>query len=193
MPCGPLTIRPDRRPTAITGANFYVCRNCMNSLLVSVRPMPSCQLEMNMRQNYLGLSTRSILDFVTRSASTPARFYTQEDAFLRRPGRPWTKHSMNWNSRILIVPKSICRWADHGDLYQSTNLHRQCKVCALFSQPNLRVTISGSVVDRLVSRAVSQPQDVDECILGTRVLGQAFMNGHVNANLLPIVAVSGHS
>lgn len=164
----------------------------LHELIASQRPAYAklLELEMNMRQNYLGLEypqyTR--LRDALGKYTTAARFYTQEDAFLRRLGQTLDETLNELEQSDFDSAKiDLSLGGIMSDLYQSNQSPQAVQsLHALFSQPNLRVTISGSVVDRLVSRAVSQPQDVDECILGTRVLGQAFMNGHVNANLLPM-------
>lgn len=54
-----------------------------------------------------------------------------------------------------------------------------------YSQPNLRVSVPESMVNRALSRPVNQPNPVDECVLGTRVLGNSFISGNVFADLIP--------
>ncbi len=54
-----------------------------------------------------------------------------------------------------------------------------------FSQPNLRFYVGESFVSRAVSRPVNQPSPVDECVLGTRVLGNSMVRGNVLAELMP--------
>lgn len=54
-----------------------------------------------------------------------------------------------------------------------------------FSRSNVHVMVGQSVVSRSVSRNVHQRSDVRDCILGTRVIGDAVLNGDVSATLLP--------
>ncbi|WP_283431372.1 hypothetical protein [Neorhodopirellula lusitana] len=54
-----------------------------------------------------------------------------------------------------------------------------------FSQPNLYVWVDGSVVTQAVTRPVNNPNDVNDCILGTRLRGQAQVTGNVTGQLLP--------
>ncbi len=54
-----------------------------------------------------------------------------------------------------------------------------------YSQPNVRVMVGESFVNRAIGRPVNQPNPVDECVLGTRVLGNSIINGNVFADLVP--------
>ncbi|WP_182865617.1 hypothetical protein [Stieleria mannarensis] len=56
---------------------------------------------------------------------------------------------------------------------------------ALYSSTNLHLTIDGSLVQRVANRRVDQSSPVRECILGTRIVGNAFLNGDVTTTLLP--------
>ena len=55
-----------------------------------------------------------------------------------------------------------------------------------FGHNNIAVWVDESVVQRFVSRPVNQTQAVNDCILGTRLIGSASLNGLVSANLLPM-------
>ncbi|MCC6508908.1 MAG: hypothetical protein IT423_07360 [Pirellulaceae bacterium] len=54
-----------------------------------------------------------------------------------------------------------------------------------YSQPNMRVMVGESFVNRAIGRPVNQPNPVNECVLGTRVLGNSFISGSVFADLVP--------
>ncbi len=56
---------------------------------------------------------------------------------------------------------------------------------SIYSQPNVRVIASESFVNRRLARPVSQPNPVDECVLGTRVIGNSYISGNVFADLVP--------
>lgn len=58
---------------------------------------------------------------------------------------------------------------------------------SLYSHPNLRIAISGSAIQQAVTRPVDQPSPVRDCILGTRLVGNARLCGDVTAVLLPSV------
>lgn len=45
--------------------------------------------------------------------------------------------------------------------------------------------VGESFVNRAIGRPVNQPNPVDECVLGTRVLGNSFISGSVFADLVP--------
>ncbi len=55
----------------------------------------------------------------------------------------------------------------------------------LFSQPNVSVQVKESMVQELVTRGVDSNRPVTDCILGTRIVGNANISGGVTANLLP--------
>ncbi len=54
-----------------------------------------------------------------------------------------------------------------------------------YSMPNVRVSVGEGFVNRAIGRPVNQPNPVDECVLGTRVLGNSIINGSVFADLVP--------
>ncbi len=54
-----------------------------------------------------------------------------------------------------------------------------------FSRPNVTILVGDSLVKNVVYRNVNQSRAVNDCILGTRIIGTATMNGNVTANLLP--------
>ncbi|WP_145167698.1 hypothetical protein [Rubripirellula lacrimiformis] len=54
-----------------------------------------------------------------------------------------------------------------------------------FGRPNMAVLVGESTVQSLVNRAVDQTRPVRDCILGTRIVGNASLNGFVTADLVP--------
>ncbi len=54
-----------------------------------------------------------------------------------------------------------------------------------YSQPNVQAFVRESFVTRMLVRPVAQPTAVNECLLGTHVVGTAFLNGNVSADLMP--------
>ena len=54
-----------------------------------------------------------------------------------------------------------------------------------FDRPNLILWCSGPFLNDAVTRTVSEPTDVVDCILGTRVRGQGTTTGEVTAELVP--------
>ncbi len=59
-----------------------------------------------------------------------------------------------------------------------------------FSRPNAAVLVSEQIVQTAISQNVNQTSPVNDCILGTRIIGTATMNGAVTANLLPSVGAA---
>ncbi|WP_146598245.1 hypothetical protein [Novipirellula aureliae] len=69
----------------------------------------------------------------------------------------------------------------------------------IFGRPNLAVFAGEPIVTRAINREVNNSRPVQDCILGTRIVGNAHTNGCVTATLLPAtgmariqVALSGH-
>lgn len=68
-----------------------------------------------------------------------------------------------------------------------------------FSQANVAVLVGEPMVQTAIAQNVDQTRPVNDCILGTRIIGTATMNGMVTANLMPSVgaarmnvALTGH-
>ena len=59
-----------------------------------------------------------------------------------------------------------------------------------FNRPNVAILIGEPIVQTAIHQNVNQTQPVRDCILGTRIIGNASMNGVVTANLLPSVGAA---
>jgi hypothetical protein len=59
-----------------------------------------------------------------------------------------------------------------------------------FGRPNIAVLIGEPMVQTAVGRNVNQTRPVRECILGTRIIGNASLNGVVTTNLMPAVGAA---
>ncbi len=70
-----------------------------------------------------------------------------------------------------------------SDANQATALVSQIR--SHFSKPNLRGWVDGRTITDALSRPINNPNDVNDCILGTRMLGRARITGHVTSQLLP--------
>ena len=71
------------------------------------------------------------------------------------------------------------------DSGQATSMTRRLR--DLFGRPNFTVWVSEDAVKQLVRRPVDQQTPVNDCILGTRIAGQARLTGVVTADLLPSI------
>jgi chorismate mutase len=147
-------------------------------------------LETNMRQNYLGLEYPQFVRLrdAVRDFSYAARFHNQEDKFIK---------FLNESLEQLIDQTKQAKSVDDeltNELVTVANNLSQSKLASgslqelrgMFSTQNIQLSIDEKLVSRLAGRPVAQPQDVDEVILGTRILGKAFMNGNVTTRLLPM-------
>ncbi len=61
---------------------------------------------------------------------------------------------------------------------------------SVFDEPNAVLTLNGSLVQQTVNRAVNQSRPVSNCILGTRLVGMASLNGSVTATLQPSIGAA---
>jgi hypothetical protein len=75
----------------------------------------------------------------------------------------------------------VARLADYyteSGQAQSANILLQC-----FAEPNLDVTVHEDFINRLIGRDIAEPRDVNECLLGTRIVGTACLTGQVSVDL----------
>ena len=56
-------------------------------------------------------------------------------------------------------------------------------ITSLYSFPNVEFEIHEDFVNQLAGRDVAQPRDVNECLLGTRIVGTACLTGDVTVDL----------
>ena len=61
---------------------------------------------------------------------------------------------------------------------------------SVFDEPNAVITLNGALVQQTVNRAVNQSRPVSNCILGTRLVGMASLNGSVTATLQPSIGAA---
>lgn len=59
------------------------------------------------------------------------------------------------------------------------------QIRATFSQPNAAIMIGSGLVQQAIGRSVEREREVRDCILGTRLVGNALLKGNVSAKLLP--------
>ncbi len=58
---------------------------------------------------------------------------------------------------------------------------------SVFGRPNVAILVGEPMVQSVVNQDVNQTRPVRDCILGTRIIGDATMNAVVTANLVPAV------
>ena len=148
------------------------------------------ELEMNMRQNYAGLELpqyTKLREALLKMAQA-ARFHNKEDQFIKLMSEA-VNHLLEETKEKGRVDSSI---SNHlvtltHNLYHANLAGQQLKqIRGMYASKNLKVIIDESFVQRLAAKPVARPQSVNECILGTRVTGNAFMSGNVSLNLLPM-------
>ena len=145
-------------------------------------------LEMAMRQNYLGLEFQP---------------YTAV-----RDGLASFRHTLRWganpeqsiellDTRLERLVETLNEPISEADLNEAVSvvtlyleqsnqsLGSLAAFRSKYSQPNIQAQVRESFITRILARPVAQPNAVNECLLGTRVVGSAYLNGSVTADLLP--------
>jgi len=69
-----------------------------------------------------------------------------------------------------------------GESNQSPAVHVALRHA--FSRPNVVVSVSSSLVQKAASQVVSRSREINDCILGTRVVGNGTLQGSVTARTL---------
>ncbi|MFG0264033.1 MAG: hypothetical protein ACF8AM_02640 [Rhodopirellula sp. JB055] len=59
------------------------------------------------------------------------------------------------------------------------------RITGRYSSPNLRAFVDGRVISDAIVRPVDNPERVNDCLLGTRIIGDARVVGNVTGSLLP--------
>ncbi len=159
------------------------------------KPQPNStlltELAMNMRQNYLGLEMgpfielRNALDDMVRAAKYGTSAERTMQILTRRmedlvgslespPGGAESELSAD----VGLVANYL---VESGQAPIAVDKLRQ-----QFRRPNVQLVARETMLNRLVGRPVAEPGPVDECILGTRILGRACLTGNVLVDLLPM-------
>lgn len=138
-----------------------------------------------------GLETQAVgrLRQAASDYSDAIRFQ-RRDVTLNAIGRQLERVAQQWSSdESTLSPDEMATLRLLLDL-----LHRTGQSVPLvkvsgdrFAQPNLRVTVGESLISRSVNRTIREPSPVRDCILGTRVIGDALLTGNVQATLMPSV------
>ncbi|WP_372894927.1 hypothetical protein [Stieleria sp.] len=102
---------------------------------------------------------------------------------LSRTADQWTEISGNPSPDQIATLRLLLELLERTD--QSVALVDRTQ--NLFSSTNLHLTIDESLIQRAANRRVDQSSAVRECILGTRIVGNAFLTGDVTTSLLPSV------
>jgi len=148
-------------------------------------------LEMNMRQNYLGLEYPQFTQVRDKLNQTirALRYGSNPDASIELLGK-----------KIDELITELNKPLDGSDLARSNQvgivanyLHESqqvpwavSEIRSQFSIPNIQITAQESLLNRMLTRSVAEPNPVRECILGTSILGQACLLGTVSADVVPM-------
>ncbi len=147
-------------------------------------------LETSMRQNYLGLEypqyTRvrdGLMHFhrALRFGSAPEQTLKAIDLRLEKLIESLNDPVTETDTERAEAVGVIANYLElTGQAPESLSAMR-----AKFSQPNVQAYVRESFVTGILVRPVAQPTAVNECLLGTRVVGSACLDGNVSADLMP--------
>jgi hypothetical protein len=146
-------------------------------------------LHMNMKQNYLGLeyapfvNVRDDLADVARAL----RYGYDPDRIVAQLGDKLQQLYDNLNEPLGDTERSYSVGLIANYLNEAGQAPEAiAEIHQLFSKPNVQLYARESVLNRWLARPVAQPSPVNECILGTRVIGQACLSGNVSADVTPM-------
>lgn len=149
------------------------------------------ELERNMQQNYLGLEfspyqeVRSGIDDLVRAlryGNAPQRTVEQLQLKLEQLVK-----NLNEFDDSAATDRSLEVGLIANYLYETNQSPAALEqLRQQYSAPNIRVLAHENLVNRMLVRSVAEPSPVNECILGTRVIGTACLVGVVHADLLPM-------
>ncbi len=146
-------------------------------------------LETSMRQNYLGLEypqytklREGLMHFhrALRFGAAPEQTIKAIDARLEKLVEALNEPLESETERSEVVGVI----ANYLDLTGQAPLALSA-IRAKYSRPNVQAYVQESFITRILERPVAQPTAVNECLLGTRVVGSASLNGGVFADLMP--------
>ena len=145
-------------------------------------------LEMAMRQNYLGLEYRPYVQL--RDSLNDFRFAV-------RWGANSEQSLQLLDTRLERLVETLNEETSEADMNEAVSVvalyleqsnqapSSLSEIRAKYSQPNVQAYVRESFITRMLARPVAQPTAVNECLLGTRVVGAASLNGSVTADLMP--------
>ncbi len=149
-------------------------------------------LELNMRQNYLGLEyapyqevRRGIGNVVRalRYGSRPEQTIEVLDGKLKQLVESLNEPASGVASDLALEVGLIANYLH--EMNQAPTALAQLQ--QQYSSPNVQIYARENAVNRILTRSVAEPSPVNECLLGTRMIGQACMLGAVNVDILPMV------
>lgn len=149
------------------------------------------ELEMNMRQNYIGLEYGPFLELrnslngmmrASKYGSAPERTVQVLTARIDATIEKLNEAPTNANSERASELGRVLSY-----LYESNQTPSAvAELRNHFRTPNVHVYATETLLQKLASRVVAEPSPVNECILGTRVIGRACLTGSVDLDLLPM-------
>ncbi len=174
--------------------NIFLKLDTLKKELAADKPdlLTLVDLQANMRQNYVGLEylqfveVREALSHVIaamRYGSNPAKSIEVLEVKLRQLfdslNEPISGSGTDRNYAVALMANYLY------EMKQTPAALSQIR--SQFSTPNFRVTAREDLVNRLLARSVAEPNPVNECLLGTRIIGQACLLGSVSADLRPML------
>ncbi len=148
-------------------------------------------IQAKMRQNYLGLefqqyvnvrSATSELIAALRYGSDPQRsidvLKVKLQQLFESLNEPAEGAGTERSNSVALIANYL------HEMHQAPAVLAQIR--SQFSLPNVQIVAGENLVNRLLARNVAEPNAVNECLLGTRLIGQACLQGNVSADVLPM-------
>ncbi len=144
------------------------------------------ELEKNLQQNFLGLAQPVVLEL--RSA---VNMFRRAKRYGTNPQGTITGLTRQISQLSDLLEQSPSDTELAQNVGRLVNLLYQCDqspelfkaLRSPFAASNLQISVNEAFLNRVLSRSIARPAPVDECILGTRVLGQACLQGNVSADV----------
>ncbi len=179
-------------PTSRDGWVRFLRLDAIRKELADSQPNPNvfAELEMNMRQNYLGLEYRPFVELREsmvamarglRWGSNPEQSIKSLDDRLGKLVELLDESGDDSDTKRNEALGVICNY-----LYESGQAPMALSaIRSRFDQPNLHAQIREGFINRLIQRPISEPSPVRDCILGTSIFGNALLTGNLSADLMP--------
>ncbi len=179
-------------PNSRDGWIRFLRLDAIRKELADNQPNPNvfAELEMNMRQNYLGLEFDPFVEL-------------RESMVAMARGLQWGSNPeqsiKSLDDRLGKLVELLDESGEDSDIKRNEALGVICNylyesgqaptalsaIRSRFDQPNLYLQVREGFINRLIERPISEPSPVRDCILGTSIFGNALLTGNLSADLMP--------
>jgi hypothetical protein len=181
-------------PSASDSWNTFLRLDELRKELGAEKPNPAVlvDIETNMHQNYLGLEYEPYLKLrnalvemvrALRYGANPEQTIKLLDGRLEKLIESLDEPVSDADTERSEVVGVVANYLHESGQAPKALAAMRSK----FMQPNVQVYMREEMVNRLVQRPIAQPSPVTDCILGTSITGNAFLQGNLTADVMPQV------